>query len=169
MSRDATPNNEAEYLSDGQSETQEVKIFLFDILALDGEVFHHKDILERKAILETDVLSKLSAQLTKGMSILESIDFELLDSDSENFTQQLQKTYLDSKNAGYEGLMIKPVGSEKKPSQYQGDNRSIWIKYKKDESEFGGLDNLDLVVMGAYKGKGKRKHVFGSFLLGAYD
>lgn len=65
--------------------------------------------------------------------------------------------------------MIKPIGTQAKPSQYIGDNRSVWIKYKKDESEFGSSDNLDLVVIGAYFGEGKRKGVFGSFLLGAYD
>ena len=100
--------------------------------------------------------------------ILSFVPYEVMEVD-EHFSESLSKIYHEKKRSGFEGLMIKPVGGERKPSEYIGDNRSIWIKYKKDESEFGSSDNLDLVVMGAYFGTGKRKGVFGSFLLGAYE
>lgn len=50
-------------------------------------------------------------------------------------------------------------------------SRKHWGKLKKgckiDETDTGSID-LDLVVMGVEKGKGKKSKQFGAFLLGAY-
>lgn len=149
---------------------KELRIYLFDILAMNNSLLLGMDILERKQKIE-ELKSKLEpARKLSGMKdeILRFVSFEVMDLD-ENFSKSLSEIYREKKHRGFEGLMIKPVGGIKKPSEYIGDNRSIWIKYKKDESEFGSSDNLDLIVMGAYFGTGKRKGVFGSFLLGAYE
>jgi len=71
----------------------------------------------------------------------------------------IEKTYNDALAAGHEGIMIKVRDSPYTPGQ-RGKN---WIKIKPE------VDTLDLAVIGAEWGEGKRAHVFGSFLVACQD
>ena len=73
--------------------------------------------------------------------------------------QVIEETYNRALAAGHEGIMIKVLDSPYTPGQ-RGKN---WIRIKPE------VDTLDLAVIGAEWGEGKRAHVFGSFLLACQD
>lgn len=67
---------------------------------------------------------------------------------------------------GCEGIMAKSVSEQ---SIYQAGSRGwLWIKYKQDyRTELS--DTLDLVVIGAFHGTGRRKGTYGALLMAAFD
>jgi DNA ligase-1 len=114
---------------------------VFDILWLDGETLIDRPFSERRKILESVVTHFIAPQTR---------------SDRED---EITKTYEAALTAGHEGIMIKVPESPYTPGQ-RGKN---WIKIKPE------VDTLDLAVIGAEWGEGKRAHVFGSFLVACQE
>ncbi|KAG9236863.1 hypothetical protein BJ875DRAFT_202190 [Amylocarpus encephaloides] len=131
-----------------------VCVFAFDLLFLNGEAVVEKPLRERRELLHT------AFNPTEGeFGFATSMDGQEID--------EIQ-TFLDeSVKASCEGLMVKMLdGTE---SGYEPSKRSRnWLKIKKDYLSGVG-DSLDLVVLGAYYGKGKRTSVYGAFLLACYN
>ncbi|MDD1684333.1 MAG: ATP-dependent DNA ligase [Methanoregula sp.] len=114
---------------------------VFDILYLDGETLIDLPLDERRKRLETVVRQYIAPQVVSSDPAL------------------ITKTYNDALAAGHEGIMIKVRSSPYSPGQ-RGKN---WIKIKPE------VDTLDLAVIGAEWGEGKRAHLFGSFLVACQD
>ncbi|KAM7191423.1 DNA ligase [Rhypophila sp. PSN 637] len=131
-----------------------VCVFAFDLLYLNGEAVVEKSLRERR-----DLLHQSFVPVEGEFAFATSMDGQELD--------EIQ-TFLDeSVKASCEGLMVKMLdGTE---SGYEPSKRSRnWLKIKKDYLSGIG-DSLDLVVLGAYYGKGKRTSVYGAFLLACYN
>ncbi|MDD5143883.1 ATP-dependent DNA ligase [Methanoregula sp.] len=114
---------------------------IFDILYLDGETLIDLPFTERRKKLESVVKLFIAPQTVSSSR------------------EMIEKTYNDALAAGHEGIMIKVPSSPYTPGQ-RGKN---WIKIKPE------VDTLDLAVIGAEWGEGKRAHVFGSFLVACQD
>ncbi|KAL4435464.1 hypothetical protein ABPG77_006226 [Micractinium sp. CCAP 211/92] len=77
---------------------------------------------------------------------------------------RLQECLLEAFAAGAEGLMLKSLAGPYEPSK-RSDH---WLKLKRDYCE-GLHDTLDLVVIGAWWGNGRKKGWYSPYLLACYD
>ncbi|TRX94473.1 hypothetical protein FHL15_004628 [Xylaria flabelliformis] len=131
-----------------------VCVFAFDLLFLNGEAVVEKSLRERRELLHN------AFKPVEG-------EFAFATSMNGQELEEIQVFLDESVKASCEGLMVKMLdGSE---SGYEPSKRSRnWLKIKKDYLSGVG-DSLDLVVLGAYYGKGKRTSVYGAFLLACYN
>ncbi|KAI9802617.1 MAG: hypothetical protein M1833_001691 [Piccolia ochrophora] len=141
---------------DVKAEDVKVKVcvFAFDLLFLNGESIVKRSFRERRELMK-DAFEEVEGEFTYA-KFMNTSDLEEI------------QTFLDeSMKASCEGLMVKMLDGEE--SGYEPSKRSRnWLKVKKDYLTGIG-DSLDLVVLGAYYGKGKRTSVYGAFLLACYN
>jgi len=80
--------------------------------------------------------------------------------------EELESFFEEAIENGCEGLVCKSIDEE---AVYQAGARGwLWIKYKRDyKSEM--TDTVDLVVTGAFHGRGKRAGTYGALLLTVYN
>ncbi|KAH7313347.1 DNA ligase [Stachybotrys elegans] len=131
-----------------------VCVFAFDLLYLNGEAVVEKSLRERRELLK-EAFTPVEGQFAFATQM-----------DGQEL-EEIQVFLDESVKASCEGLMVKMLdGTE---SGYEPSKRSRnWLKIKKDYLAGVG-DSLDLVVLGAYHGKGKRTSVYGAFLLACYN
>lgn len=136
-----------------------LKIFVFDVLYLNGKGLMHEPFSRRRKVLENTLKAR-------GDTI--AVTEQKVVSDPEAI-RLLFNTYSDQ---GLEGIVAKKLDMA-----YQAGGRGFhWVKFKKyagvgkGPSASSGLrlaDTLDCVLMGAYRGRGKRAGFgYGGFLLG---
>ena len=127
-------------------------VFLFDVIYLNGEPMHKKPYLERRQVLEGLFIPNDSFRTAT----------QIVSDDPE----EVQKFFDESINSGCEGVVAKNVSEQ---SIYRAGARGwLWIKLKRDyQSEFE--DSLDLTVIGAFGGHGRRKGTYGALLMATYN
>jgi DNA ligase-1 len=129
-----------------------VTLFMFEALYIDGKDLTLEPYPTRRKMLEEKVK--------------ESDRVKIANQTITNNEVELEKFFLEAIENGCEGLVCKSIAPD---SVYQAGARGwLWIKYKRDyKSEM--TDAVDLVVVGAFHGRGKRAGAYGALLLAAYD
>jgi DNA ligase-1 len=129
-----------------------ISLFLFDVLYLDG-----KDLTLASYFVRRKMLASIIDPTT---------DIQIVKSSLVTNTSQLETFFQKAIEFGCEGVICKSISES---SIYQAGSRGWnWIKYKRDyKSEL--IDTIDLVLVGAYYGRGKRAGTYGAFLLATYD
>jgi DNA ligase-1 len=119
-----------------------LRLFLFDLIYLEGESLADRPLKERRALLE-------------GVAEADLLADQML---SDN-PVEVAAAYERALEAGHEGLIIKNPASAYAPGK-RGKN---WLKIKPV------METLDLVVIGAKWGEGRRASFLGSYRLACLD
>ena len=127
-----------------------ITLNFFDVLYFDGKNCLDLSYEERRKNLEEIVAEDKFAKLVPMVTVT-------TDSEIEDFLE-------NSINSGCEGLMLKSL-----EGQYRAGMRgSNWLKLKREyRNELG--DSLDLVVFGAFFGRGRRTGRYGTLLVATYN
>jgi DNA ligase-1 len=129
-----------------------VGLFCFELLYADGEDLTMLPYPQRRAALEAALTPSPRLRLTTAAEVTEPAALDAM--------------FARAVTDGCEGLVCKSTGPD---SFYQAGARGWqWIKLKRDyRTELS--DTVDLVVIGALDGRGRRAGVYGAVLLAAYD
>ena len=122
-----------------------LELNLFDVLYVDGEALIDTPFAERRKKLEEIIAQSERIKLAE----------QLVTDNAE----EAEKFYQRALELGHEGLMAKRLDSTYEP----GNRGKKWLKIKPT------MEDLDLVIIGAEWGEGRRAHLLGSFLVAAYD
>lgn len=135
---------------DSQSKKVPLRFYVFDILYLNNEPLIDIPLNKRKKILENTVEVNGIIKLTETIETQDP--------------GEIQRYHLHQLEKGLEGAVIKKIDSKYR----SGRKGWRWVKIKESEGTLGKLsDTLDCVVMGYYRGKGKRSQFgIGAFLVG---
>jgi DNA ligase-1 len=127
--------------------------FVFDLLYLNGKSYLKKSYPERRTALK-----KILKKQTNRMRMVlheKCSDIECV-----------EKFFNKSISRGGEGVIVKSMA---KNSVYQPGTRGwFWIKWKPEYTK-KLADTFDLVVAGAFAGRGKRAGTYGALLCAAYN
>ncbi len=129
-----------------------VGLFCFELLYADGQDLTTLPYPQRRAALAAAITPAAQLRLTTATEV--------------TAPAALDAAFEQAVTDGCEGLVCKSVGPA---SGYQAGARGWqWIKLKRDyRTELS--DTVDLVVVGAFAGRGRRAGVYGAVLLAAYD
>ncbi len=119
-----------------------LKLILFDVILVDGEMVVDIRLCERKKILKSIASEELITPYEESIS-----------------SADIEEMFKESRTKGHEGLMLKNINSAYIPGK-RGKN---WFKLKHT------LETLDLVIIAAEWGHGRRKNWLSDYHLGVWD
>jgi len=130
-----------------------IKFYAFDVLYKNGKSLMNESYLQRREILE---------DIIKNGDVLKVVENRI----SDDFIV-IEKEMKRELSEGLEGIIVKRANSRYVP----GRTGWRWVKMKEGEKAKAKLaDTLDCVVMGYYRGRGKRAEFgLGGFLVGVLD
>lgn len=127
-----------------------ITCFLFDCLAVDGSAIMEESYEARR--------NRLSAIVPKQGLVRMSTTAHAKSAEE-------MEAFFDTAVAdGAEGIMCKDPAAPYKA----GSRGFAWVKFKTDYTE-ALVDTMDLVVIGAFDGRGRRAGWYGALLMAAYD
>jgi len=147
-----TVQRKRKYGIDKISKEIPLAVFVFDILLINNRSLLKTTFKERRLILEKT--------LPKNNPVIR-LNRQIITDNPEVLQREFEKNIKD----GLEGVVCKKLDSI-----YQAGSRNFnWVKFKRSmDSKLN--DTMDCLVMGYYRGKGKRsKFGIGAFLVGVYD
>jgi DNA ligase-1 len=129
-----------------------VMLFLFDCLYLDGKDLTGSSYPVRRKKLQSCIKETDNVKISESLLTDDPLKAE------EFFQLAIEK--------GCEGIIAKSIAED---SFYKAGSRGWqWIKFKRDyKSEM--TDTVDLVVVGAFSGRGRRAGAYGALLMATYD
>jgi DNA ligase-1 len=150
--QEASRRRGRKYEMEAAVEQYPLSLFLFDCMFVDGKDLTGAPLVERRQAL-TQALDTTDRVQPSTLEVVED------DAAAEAF-------FLKALAQGCEGVIAKSLAPE---GVYRAGARGwTWIKFKRDYSATLS-DTLDLVVVGAFAGRGRRTGRFGSLLMAAYD
>ncbi|XP_035289703.1 DNA ligase 3 [Anguilla anguilla] len=128
-----------------------VCLFVFDCIYFNGVSLMDKPLYERRKFLQDNMVEVPNRILFSEMKhVTRAADL------AEMITRVIRE--------GLEGLVLKDIKGTYEPGKRH------WLKVKKDYLNEGAMaDTADLVVLGAFYGKGSNGGIMSSFLMGCYD
>jgi DNA ligase-1 len=123
-----------------------IQVNLFDVLYVNGETLLKKSLKERRKILE-DIIKLIPEKFQLAKQIV-----------TKNL-KEAEDFYKRALKEGHEGVIVKNLKSTYQPGRRVG----YWLKVKPI------MEPLDLVIIGAEWGKGKRANWLSSFTLACLD
>ncbi|KAG1957457.1 DNA ligase 3 [Pimephales promelas] len=129
----------------------QVGLFVFDCIYFNGVSLMDKPLCERRKFLHDNMVEVPNRILFSEMKhVTRAADL------AEMITRVIRE--------GLEGLVLKDLKGLYEPGKRH------WLKVKKDYLNEGAMaDTADLVVLGAFYGKGSNGGIMSSFLMGCYD
>ncbi|MGA2663732.1 MAG: ATP-dependent DNA ligase [Nitrososphaerales archaeon] len=121
-----------------------VVLFCFDMLLLDSQDIHGRPLSERREALARTIAPT---------------PFRTAETERVSEASQIGDVFRRARDLGYEGLVLKDPASPYTP----GRRGRYWVKLKEE------LDTLDVVIVGAELGHGKRAGILSDYTFAVRD
>lgn len=129
-----------------------VALFFFECLYAEGTDLTRKSYLERRKVLKDIVQTSDYTRIVPAKELVS--------------TSEIKNMFQDALDHGSEGLIIKSTSTD---SIYRAGARSwLWVKLK-ESYQAQAIGPVDLVVVGAFWGRGRRAKTYGALLAAVRD